>query len=125
MQSKVVFGNSQEEGANRRGWFIGHFITPADDPRSTSDLEVKWGVHKAGEGRSEWATNAQATTLSILISGRFRIQFPEQEVVLSRQGDYALWCPGVPHTWVAEEDSTILTVRWPSLSGDSVGIGKG
>lgn len=123
MQSKIIFGNAEKEGTMRGGWFIGHFM-PDNDPRSTSDLEVKWAVHPAGDGRSEWATNAEATTLSILISGRFRVQFPESEIVLFNQGDYVLWCPGVAHTWVAESDSTILTVRWPSKSGDSVGMGK-
>ncbi|MBD2184204.1 signal peptidase I [Planktothrix sp. FACHB-1355] len=122
MQPKLVFGNAQIEGENRWGWFIGHFINPANDPRSSSNLEVKWGSHKAGEGRREWAMNAQATTLSILVSGRFRLQFPDTEVLLSREGDYALWCPGVPHCWLAEEESTILTVRWPSLSGDSKAV---
>lgn len=122
MQSQVVFGNAQQEGVDRGGWFMGHFIPSADDPRSTSNLEVKWGVHKAGDGRTQWATNTEATSLSILITGRFRLQFPEQEVLLSREGDYALWLPGVPHYWSAEEDSTIVTVRWPSKSGDSVGV---
>ncbi len=122
MQSKVVFGNAQTEGKNRWGWFIGHFITPEHDPRSASDLEVKWAIHKAGEGRKEWATNAEATTLSILISGKFLLQFPDSEILLSCEGDYALWCPGVPHCWLAEDDSTILTVRWPSLPGDSKAV---
>ncbi|WP_017718279.1 hypothetical protein [Kamptonema formosum] len=126
MESKVVFANALEaQGA--RGWFIGHFISPTGDPRSTSAVEVKWGAHQAGESRSEWATNLEATTLSILIEGRFRIHFPEGEVLLSRPGDYALWCPGVPHSWAAELDSTVLTVRWPSKPGDSCrqGIGEG
>lgn len=39
--TKVVFGNAKEEKANRGGWFLGHFITPLDDLRSTEDLEVK------------------------------------------------------------------------------------
>ncbi len=119
MPPKVVFGNASVEGANRWGWFLGHFITPTDDPRSTPLLEVKWGVHKAGDGRTQWARNVEATTLSILINGRFRLQFPEQEFVLSREGDYVLWSPGVPHYWSAEEDSTVVTVRWPSRPEDS------
>lgn len=41
MQPKVVFGNAQTKGANRSGWFIGHFITPINNPLSTSILEVK------------------------------------------------------------------------------------
>jgi hypothetical protein len=122
MSTQVVFGNAGAEGASRGGWFAGHFITPENDARSTSILEVKWGVHQAGDCRTEWAVNVEATTLSILIKGRFRLQFPEQEILLSREGDYALWMAGVPHYWSAEDDSTIVTVRWPSLSGDSSGI---
>jgi quercetin dioxygenase-like cupin family protein len=83
---------------------------------------VKWGVHKAGDGRSEWAVNAEATTLSILIQGRFRLQFPEHEFLLSREGDYVLWLPGVSHSWSAEVDSTVLTVRWPSKPEDSIEV---
>ncbi|MBW4638089.1 MAG: hypothetical protein KME05_07600 [Gloeocapsa sp. UFS-A4-WI-NPMV-4B04] len=67
MQPKVICGNAQTEGANRSGWFIGHFITPINNPLSTSILEVKWTVHKAGESRLQWAMNLEATTLSILI----------------------------------------------------------
>jgi quercetin dioxygenase-like cupin family protein len=122
MQSQVVFGNAHTEGACRSGWFIGHFIAPTDDPRSTPTLEVKWAVYEAGDGRVQWATNVEATSLAILIKGRFRFQFPDQEVLLSHEGDYVLWSPGVPHCWSAEEDSTILSVRWPSKPGDSVGI---
>ena len=122
MQPKVVFGNADVEGASRWGWFLGHFIAPTDDPRSTPTLEVKWSVHEAGDGRSQWAMNVEATTLSILIKGRFRLQFPEQEFLLSREGDYVLWSPGVPHCWSAESDCTVLTIRWPSMPGDSVAM---
>lgn len=121
MQSKVVFGNAAVAGADNSGWFLGHFLS-ADNPRSTSILEVKWAVHKAGEGRRDWAMNLQATTLAILIAGQFRMQFPEEEFLLCRQGDYVLWLAGVPHSWSAETDSTILTLRWPSLPGDSVEV---
>ncbi|MBD1927680.1 signal peptidase I [Trichocoleus sp. FACHB-90] len=123
MQPKVIFGNAQTEGKKRWGWILGHFVTPTDDPRSTTDLEVKWAVHQAGDSRDQWATNEEATTLSILIKGRFRLQFPEQEVLLSGEGDYVIWVPGVAHSWSAVEDSIILTVRWPSISGDSVEVG--
>ena len=122
MSSQVVFGNAGAEGASRGGWFAGHFITPDDDARSTSVLEVKWGVHPAGDCRTQWAVNAAETTLSILVKGRFCLQFPECEILLSREGDYALWLPAVPHYWSAEEESVIVTVRWPSVSGDSSGI---
>lgn len=116
MQSQVITGNAQTEANERRGWFLGNFIPPGDDPRSTAAVEVKWGIHAAGEGRSHWAEPSAATTLSVLISGRFRVQFPEREVILAAQGDYVLWPPGVAHSWQAEADSVIVTVRWPSIA---------
>jgi hypothetical protein len=38
------------------------------------------------------------------------------EVLLARQGDYAMWGPGIDHHWSADEESVVLTVRWPSLA---------
>ena len=122
--NNLVFGNAKEEGVKSGGWFLGHFITPEDDPRSTEDLEVKWGVHQAGDSRTEWAVNNQAATLSILIHGEFRLQFEDKEIVLSREGDYVLWSAGVAHTWIAQTDCTILTVRYPSMPGDSIAVSE-
>lgn len=68
------------------------------------------------------AMNVEATTLCILLKGRFRLQFPEQEFLLSGEGDYVLWPPGVPHCWSVEFDSTVLTIRWPSKAEDSVQV---
>jgi hypothetical protein len=118
----VRIGNAADESADRGGWFVGHFIGRPDhnpEPRRTGAVEVKWGVHPAGQGRRAVATNARATTLSVLVRGRFRLRFPHREAVLVREGDYALWGPGIAHDWLAEEDSIVLTVRWPSLPTDS------
>lgn len=123
--------------AKRKGWFIGHFITERGrgDPGRTSDVEVKWGVHQKEEPKGKWTSDA-ATTMSILVRGRFRITFGEARAapkgradagppqvkpstvrkrVLRKPGDYAIWGPGVAHTWAAlENDTVVLTVRWPS-----------
>jgi quercetin dioxygenase-like cupin family protein len=62
--------------------------------------------------------------MSVLIRGRFRLEFHDgnraRDLLLEREGDYALWDAGVPHNWVAEEDSVMLTVRWPSVPEDQV-----
>jgi quercetin dioxygenase-like cupin family protein len=115
----ITFGNAQTDGADRRGWFMGHFIDTANQ-RSTEILEVKWGTHAAGARRSEWSVNQVATTLSILIKGQFRFQFPDQECLLAQEGDYVIWAAGVPHTRIAELASTVVTVRYPSKEGDSI-----
>ncbi|MBD2088671.1 signal peptidase I [Microcoleus sp. FACHB-1515] len=125
--SNIVSGNALADGASRRGWFVGHFID-AHPARQTADVEVKWAAHAAGEQRSEWSTNRTATTLSILIHGRFRLYFldPEglpgrtREILLTQAGDYVLWLPGVPHSWRVEEAATVLTVRFPSAPGDTM-----
>ncbi|WP_283139574.1 signal peptidase I [Rhizohabitans arisaemae] len=109
-------GNATEDADRHRGWLMGHFIDPgAGGVRSTGALEVKWGTHPAGERRPEWSTDEQRTTLLMLIQGRFRLDLTVGEVVLKRQGDYVVWGPGIDHSWEAEEDSVLLTVRWPSL----------
>ena len=99
---------------------MGHFIEPVDDPRSTNAVEIKWHTHPAGDLKQAWTKSIEATTVAILISGRFIFRFPEQEVLLTQQGDYVLWAPGVFHRWQAEEESIILTLRWPSKEGDVV-----
>ena len=120
MDNGVRFGNAADDGAARRGWFLGHFMETAAGLQHDDRVEVKWGAHSAGETRAAWVQNEAATTLSILVRGRFRITFAHAEYLLEREGDYLLWPPGVAHHWRADEDSIILTVRWPSAPGDSV-----
>ena len=112
----VYVGNAADDGASHRGWFVGQFIPAAAGGRSTGDLEVKWGVHPAGEERSSWSPGDHTTTLVLLVQGRFKISLPRTEVLFSRPGDYAVWGPGTAHHWAAVDDSVVLTVRWPSRS---------
>ena len=45
-------GNAAQDGDQYRGWLLGHFIDPAAHGiRHTTDLEVKWGIHPAGQTR--------------------------------------------------------------------------
>jgi hypothetical protein len=118
----VSFGNAVDEGsqAGRQGWFIGHFVAPRAGPAATDMVEVKWGVHAAGETKAIEGVNQTATTMSLLVSGRFRLVFPRhgQSVTLARAGDYAVWSPGVSHRWRVLEDAVVITVRWPSRPDD-------
>lgn len=108
-------GNAYQDGSQHRGWLVGHFMEGV--PAQTEDVEIKWYTHPAGQQRPEWVRGETATTLCLLITGRFRLSLSngsEETVVLAKQGDYALWGPGVDHLWTAEEESVVLTVRWPS-----------
>ncbi|MDG9703501.1 signal peptidase I [Streptomyces sp. DH37] len=116
MDDNVYTGNAGADSPLDRGWLLGHF-KDAGDLRHSEALEIKWGVHPRGEKRRQWVRGEERTTFQVLVSGRFRVEFPGRSVVLARQGDYVVWGRGVDHSWVAEEDSTLLTVRWPSVPG--------
>jgi quercetin dioxygenase-like cupin family protein len=114
--SNVHVGNVSDEGDKYRGWIVGHFITPPDPVRTTNALEVKWGVHPTGQQRDAWTNGEARTTLLLLISGRFRLDLATGSTVLCRQGDYVTWGPGTDHSWQAEEDSLVVSIRWPSVA---------
>lgn len=114
MATNWYSGNAGEDSTETRGWLLGHFITPPEDVRSTEDVEVKWGVHSAGEKRADWTADDQRTTLVLLVQGHFRVELTEGSVTMSQQGDYAVWGPGIDHSWEALADSVVITVRWPS-----------
>lgn len=118
----IFSGNAVDVGSQpgRRGWFIGHFLPPESGPPATDLVEVKWGAHAAGETKAIEGVNQTATTMSLLISGRFRLVFPShgRSVTLVRPGDYAIWSPGVSHRWRVLENAVVITVRWPSLRDD-------
>jgi hypothetical protein len=107
-------GNAAEDGQHNRGWLLGHFIDSDKGVRSSKDVEVKWGIHLAGDKRSGWTADEQRTTLVLLVEGNFRIDLTEGSVTLARQGDYAVWGPGIDHSWEAIAPSVVVTVRWPS-----------
>jgi quercetin dioxygenase-like cupin family protein len=108
-------GNANDDAGQHRGWLLGHFLDAGyAGPRSTEALEVKWGIHPAGEARPEWTADDQRTAMLLLVSGRFRLDLTTGTTTLERQGDYVVWGPGIDHSWQAEQDSVVITVRWPS-----------
>lgn len=108
-------GNAADDAPAHRGWLLGQFMDPGD-VRHSSDVEIKWGTHPAGDARpGGWASDEQCSTAVLLVSGRHKIELSSGGgAVLARQGDYLVWGPGVDHTWEAEEDSVVITIRWPS-----------
>jgi hypothetical protein len=107
-------GNPGEDSGQYRGWLLGNFVP--DGPRHSDDVEIKWGVHPAGQKRDDWVTDERRTTLVLLVSGRFQVELSTGTVLLQNLGDHLVWGPGVDHTWQADVDSVVVTVRWPSFS---------
>ncbi|MFF6951146.1 signal peptidase I [Streptomyces iakyrus] len=116
MNDGIYVGNAGHDAPLDRGWILGHF-KEVSDLRHTIAVEVKWGIHPHGDERLEWVRGEERTALLVLVSGRFRVDFPGRSVFLEKQGDYVVWGRGVDHSWFAEEDSVLLTVRWPSVAG--------
>lgn len=118
---EIYVGNADADAPGDRGWLLGHFKPPGD-PRHSTDVEIKWGRHPRGDCRARWVGGERRTALLMLISGRFHVELPDRTVVLATPGDYVLWGPGVDHCWLAEEESVVVTVRWPSLPGYAVSL---
>lgn len=112
-------GNAASVGSLRRGWFLGPFMQESHEALHAQDVELKWAHHAAGEERETWAEGSGCHSISILVRGRFVIAFENREVLLEKEGDFALWTGDERHTWRAEEDSTIITVRWREGAGEN------
>ncbi|MGX6606756.1 signal peptidase I [Micromonosporaceae bacterium Da 78-11] len=119
MTGEIYVGNADVDAPLDRGWLLGHFKAP-DDPRHSTDVEIKWGRHPQGDRRARWVRGEHRTALLRLISGCFHVEVPGRSVVLDKPGDYVLWGHGVDHSWYAELESVVLTVRWPSVPGYAV-----
>jgi hypothetical protein len=118
--STITSGNASEDGCKNdgRGWFIGSFIDPAQGLRHSDDIEVKWGRHRARDERVVPGISDTSTTLTLLISGHFVVDFPNLllTMTLRKPGDYVIFASRVAHTWKVIEDSVVVTVRWPSTA---------
>ncbi|MBI5149166.1 MAG: hypothetical protein HZA28_00130 [Candidatus Omnitrophica bacterium] len=104
---------SDDNKKERKGWILGHFFS-CESPFHSTHIAIKWSKHTKGECR-EMSPKSDETTLTMLIWGKFEETFEGGPTfVLEREGDFVLWGPGYSHTWVALEDSLMLTIRWPS-----------
>jgi quercetin dioxygenase-like cupin family protein len=112
---RPVTGNAALVSKDTRGWFLGHFIPGEDNPRRNAGVEVKWFTHAKGETRPEWSPPNRVRTLNVLIRGRFVLLFPDHEVLLENEGDFVLFGPDIAHSFRSEEESLVMTVRWPSI----------
>lgn len=100
---------------SQSGWFVGPFLVDLGI-RHTDRVQIKWGVHQAGDRRDKISDGAGFYSAAVLVTGSFILEFPShgRAVRLNRPGDYVLYGPEHEHSWQAVTDSTMLTVRWPA-----------
>jgi hypothetical protein len=114
--TNIQIGNAELDSLDTRGWLIGSFIEEQFGLRHSDDIELKWGILKAGDARTEWVTGETRTTIGILVSGKFTMEFRDQSVTFDKLGDYVMWGSGTDHKWKSPTDTVWLTIRWPSKS---------
>src|ERR1700722_16418171 len=116
MSADWYSGNAADESDDYRGWLAGHFVDPARGPvRQTTNLEIKWEPIRQGKSRRNGMGVRSGLRSSSLLMARFRVDLSAGSVTLERQGDYLTWGPGIDPSWQAEDDSVVITVRWPSI----------
>ena len=114
--SKILTGNAITEGTDSKGWFLGHFKEAG--LTQSEDLEVKWSTHPKGESHIVTREpDERITTLAILIKGKSRITFEGHEALtLEHEADYVIYTHNLSHESLMLEDTTFITVRWPSFA---------
>jgi len=113
---KIKTGNvNQLVTTENKSWIIGF---SAQEPFRTDLFGLKWISYKKGDKREPSKPNAE--TLTILISGKFKNTFYDQDgkiivdCIIEKQGDYIYFDKDIMHTWEALEDSLVIALRWPS-----------
>lgn len=111
---KVFTSNIQTVPTDHPNSFIGDFMK---QPELFSDsVKIKYSKHLKGKKREEEKCDNEYVTVTILVSGRFSVHFPEtnETVVLEKEGDFLVYQKEVLHTWEALEDSVTMCVRYKS-----------
>ncbi len=118
-ETSFYFGNAPMDQIRQTGWFVGQFVPAELGHRHQQAVELKWGIHLDGEKRHEPWAQGHATTISVLIRGKLRVEFHDgptpQVVTMEREGDYVVYGPKVVHSWEATGETLVLTIRFPSV----------
>lgn len=113
----IESGNVYTKQNGARGWIIGKFKdNPLPYPFETENFSIKWARLKKGDKNDDAKSDSTSKTLTILMEGKQRIDFPEtnESFVLENEGDYLFFEPNVLHKWEAIENNLTITIRWPS-----------
>jgi hypothetical protein len=134
---EIEIGNAWESRSPnipQTNWIVGTFPTIPDTSlrymrqsndaqkiagQTAKDVSMKWFAHSTKDPL-EWGNSkpsSKGRTMSILVdSGEMKLSFikegQEFSVTLDTPGDFAVWGPGLDHSWEPIRNSTVLTLRW-------------
>ncbi len=105
-----------------RGWFLGHFAKIPE--LKNEDVEAQIVEHETGKEKNRPAFNKRGKTLTMVLSGKMDILFPEEKktINLNKEGDFVIFSEKIIHSWKCTEKAKVLTIRWPSLPNDVVEV---
>lgn len=83
---------------------------------------VNWFIHDPADPK-EWGQSKPTSagrTISILVGyGQLELEFSRDDekciLLLENSGDFAIWGPGLDHSWRALKPSTVVTIRWEPI----------
>lgn len=100
---------------------------PSDQGERLEKLALKWFAHHPGDPPAWGAAKPMSCgrTFSLLAGiGAFELTFWRGEeqfiVLLESPGDFAVWGPGIAHSWRVLKPSLMMTLRW-ELVGEEGG----
>lgn len=119
--TKISSGNIHNKPNGDRGWILGDFKDHhLPYPFFSTKFSVKWARLKKGAKKDSAKSDPDQHTLTILVVGKQRVDFPENEncksYLLEKEGDYVFFEPGTSHSWEAIDDNLTITFRWKAES---------
>lgn len=114
---KIINGNFNDAVSPSSDWVVG--FNEGVVIRS-EELGIKYSKLKKGDNKPNPYQNQISKTITILISGKLVIAFPDsgKKVVLEKEGDFIFIPPQAPHTREVKEDTFCFSIRWPALDKD-------
>ena len=73
--TEVIYTGNAAANTAARGWIPRALHARLATRATATTWRFKWGMHPKGETRRDWSPDERpASTLSVLVSGRFRIE---------------------------------------------------
>jgi len=113
-EGSVAIYDTASVAAEHRDWVVGPFVKTDTGESLTSRFEVKTGMVKKGEGRTEWTESYSGQSWMMILEGLCETIFlidGKEEVVELSPGEAILWDNTIPHKNNILEDTTYIMVR--------------
>ena len=96
---------------NYKDWVIGSFVK--EEEFNSDNFEFKFQKESKGFTRkTKKVLQQNVKNLAVLVYGKVRMNFGNENTFMDKEGDYIYWSPDAPHEFEFLEDSLVITIRW-------------